>query len=103
MVARTSLDPEKVEAYRKRLSSTGGQPAAIPVMYVHGTADHGYRPPFTLEEVALRTTLPAFTVQEMLDRNGIPTNAPATTRLIPGSTNLTEVVVQLYQGTEAFV
>jgi poly(3-hydroxybutyrate) depolymerase len=102
-VVGKALDPEKVEAYRKRLSSTGDQPAAIPVMYVHGTADHGYRPPFTLEEVALRTTLPAFTVQEMLDRNGIPTNAPAITRLIPGTTNLTEVVVQLYQGTEAFV
>ena len=40
-VVGKALDPEKAEAYRKRLSSTGDQPAAIPVMYVHGTADHG--------------------------------------------------------------
>jgi poly(3-hydroxybutyrate) depolymerase len=97
-----ALDPEKAEAYRKRLANTGGQPAPVPVMYVHGTADRGYRPPFSLEEVALGTTLPAATVHEMLDRNAIPANAPAVTRLIPGSTNRTEVVVQLYQGIEAF-
>ena len=39
----------------------------------------------------------------MLTRNDIlPTAPAATTTLIPGSTNLTEVVVQLYLGTEAF-
>ncbi len=97
-----ALDPEKAEAYRKHLASAGGQPAPVPVMYVHGTGDKSYRPPFTLTEVPLDTTIPAFTVREMLDRNAIPANAPAATRLIPGSTNVTEVVVQLYQGAAAF-
>ena len=97
-----ALDPEKAEAYRKHLATVGEHPAPVPVMYVHGTADRGYRPPFTVLEVALRTTLPAFTVQEMLDRNAIPANAPAATQLIPGSTNLTEAVVQTYQGAAAF-
>jgi hypothetical protein len=40
------------------------------------------------------------------DRNGsrfiVPTAPATTTTLMPGSTNLTEVVVQLYLGTEAF-
>jgi len=38
----------------------------------------------------------------MLTRNGIPTGAPATTSLVPGSGNLTEVVVQSFAGAEAF-
>lgn len=97
-----ALDPEKAETYRKQLSGAGGQPPAVPVMYVHGTADRGFRPPFTLEETALDITLPAFTVQEMADRNGFALSAPANTRLVAGSTNLTEVVLQLFQGAEAF-
>ena len=56
-----------------------------------------------LLEVPIDTTQPAFTVHEMLTRNGIPPGAPAAaTTLIPGSANLTEVVVQLYLGAEAF-
>ncbi len=70
----------------------------MPVMYVHGTGDKSCRPPFSLLEAPLDTTMPAFTVHEMLDRNAIPANVPAATRLVPGSTHLTEVVVQLYQG-----
>ena len=98
-----ALDPEKAETYRKRLTASGGgQPAPIPVIYVHGTSDRGYRPPFSQQEVELNTTQPFFTVQEMFDRNAIPTNQPAVTQLVPGSTNLTEVIRQLYQGTEAF-
>ncbi|HET9139473.1 hypothetical protein, partial [Actinophytocola sp.] len=56
-----ALDPEKADAYRKRLADVGSQPAAVPVMYVHGTGDRGYRPPSTAEEMPLHTTLPAFT------------------------------------------
>ncbi len=96
-----ALDPEKAETYRKQVP--GGQPPPVPVMYVHGTADFTFRPPVTLQETPLDSTLPAFTVQEMAARNGFPTSTPATTRLITGSTNLTEVVVQLFLGgAEAF-
>lgn len=98
-----ALDPEKSRRYRSQLASAGTSPEPAPVAYIHGTADRGYRPPFTLEETALDITLPAFTVTEMLERNAIPTNAPATTRLVPGSTGVTEVVVQLFEGTEAFL
>lgn len=94
-----ALDPEKSEEYRKHLA---GPPPAVPVMYVHGTADRSFRPPSTLLETPLDSTLPAFTVQEMADRNGFALSAPATTRLVAGSTNLTEVVVQLFQGAAAF-
>ena len=45
-----ALDPEKVRHYRNELAATGAVPAPAPVAYVHGTADRGYRPPFTLEE-----------------------------------------------------
>ena len=73
-------------------------------MYVHGTGEFTYRAPATLLEVPIDTTKPAFTVAEMLTRNGIAPPAPAdATVLIPGSTNLTEVIVQLFRGTEAFV
>jgi polyhydroxybutyrate depolymerase len=97
-----ALDPEKADAYRKQTADAGGQPVPVPVMYVHGTGDRGYRPPSTLLEMPLDTTLPAFTVQEMLGRNAIPAGLPAATTLAPGSTNRTEVVTQLYRGTEAF-
>lgn len=97
-----ALDPEKAQQYRLRLANSGGQPAAVPVMYVHGTADRSFRPPFTLDETSLDVTLPAFTVQEMADRNGFAINVPAATFLVGGSANLTEVLVQLFQGTEAF-
>lgn len=98
-----ALDPEKADLYRKRLAGSGSPPAAVPVMYVHGTGEHTYRAPATLLEVliAIRPSRSS-PCQEMLDRTGIPANQPATTRLIPGSTNLTEVVVQLFQGAEAF-
>jgi poly(3-hydroxybutyrate) depolymerase len=98
-----ALDPEKARHYRCELASAGALPEPAPVAYIQGTADRGYRPPFTLEETALGMTLPAFTVTEMLERNGIPTDAPATARLVPGSAGVTEVVVQLFEGTEAFL
>jgi poly(3-hydroxybutyrate) depolymerase len=98
-----ALDPEKSRRYRRELAAAGGHPVPIPGFYVHGTGEHTFRPPAILLEVPLDTTKPAFTVQEMLTRNEIsPTDPAAVTTLIPGSTNLTEVVVQLYLGTEAF-
>ena len=97
-----ALDPEKSQHYRRQLGA-GNPPAAVPVMYVHGTGEHTYRPPATLAEVPIDTTHPAFTAHEMLTRNGIAPNLPAaTTTLVAGSTNLTDVVVQEYLGTEAF-
>jgi len=96
-----ALHPEQAQRYRRQLA--GAQPAPVPVMYVHGTGEFTFRPPTMLLEVPLDTTQPAFTVREMLTRNGIAPTAPAaTTTLIPGSTNLTEVVVQEYLGNEAF-
>jgi poly(3-hydroxybutyrate) depolymerase len=97
-----SLDPEKAQRYRQQLAAAGSQPPPVPVMYVHGTGEHTFRPPATLQEVPIDTTHPAFTVREMLTRNGIAPTAPAATTLVAGSTNLTEVVVQLYLGNEAF-
>jgi poly(3-hydroxybutyrate) depolymerase len=98
-----ALDPEKSRRYRQVLDAAGDQPGPVPVFYEHGTGEHTFRPPAMLLEVPLDTTKPAFTVQEMLSRNGIsPASPAAATTLIPGSTNLTEVVVQLYLGSEAF-
>jgi poly(3-hydroxybutyrate) depolymerase len=99
-----ALDPEKSQRYRRQLdASGGGDPAPVPVMYVHGTGEFTFRPPATLLEVPIDTTRPAFTVLEMLARNGIaPDAAAASTILVPGSSNLTEVVIQLYLGDEAF-
>ncbi|MBX9245205.1 hypothetical protein ICW40_10340 [Actinotalea ferrariae] len=95
-----ALDPEKVRRYSRGL---GGAPAVpVPVMYVHGTGDVGFRPPFSLHETPLDTTLPSFTVQAMADRNGFALDVPAATRLLGGTVNLTEVVVQLFAGVEAF-
>ena len=74
----SALDPEKARHYRAELASAGTVPAPAPVAYVHGTADRSFRPPFTLLETDLDITLPAFTVNEMLQRNGIPDDAPAT-------------------------
>lgn len=65
---------------------------------MHGTADFGFRSPVTAQEVPLDTTFPANTVWEMLTRNGIPLGAPSATTLVPGSGNITEVVIQLFQG-----
>jgi poly(3-hydroxybutyrate) depolymerase len=98
-----ALDPEKVQHYRRELSAAGDaiQPAAV--AYVHGTADSGYRPPLTIQETDIGTTLPAFTRAEMLDRNNIPRNAVAESRLVPGSTGVTEVVVQVFDGDAAFL
>jgi poly(3-hydroxybutyrate) depolymerase len=98
-----ALDPEKSRHYRCELARAGTVPAPAPVVYVQGTAERGYRPPFTSEETALGMTLPAFTVKEMLERNGINTDVPATAHLLPGSTGVTEVVVQLFEGTQAFL
>jgi poly(3-hydroxybutyrate) depolymerase len=99
-----SLDPEKAAFYRQHLA---GQvppevPLPIPFIFIMGTADSGFTSPQTLREVPIDTTHPFFSVQEMIDRNGIPAG-PAVTQLIPGSPNLTEVVAQLFPGgIEAF-
>jgi len=98
-----ALDPEKARHYRTELAAAGEIPAPAPVAYIQGTADRGYRPPFTLDETDLATTLPAFTCTEMLQRNGVPLDSPALSRLVPGSTGVTEVVVQLFQGAAAFL
>lgn len=95
-----ALDPEKALHYRQQLGVV--LPAPIPAIYVHGTADFGFRSPVTVQEVPLDTTFPANTVREMLARNLIP-NAPSVTTLATGSGNITEVVIQLFQGgAEAF-
>lgn len=96
-----ALDPEKALHYRQQLGAV--PPVPVPAIYVHGTADFGFRSPVTVQEVPLDTTFPANTVQEMLTRNGIPLNVPSVTTLFPGSGNVTEVVIQLFQGgAEAF-
>jgi len=96
------LDPEKARHYRQTLAALGQVPAPAPVFYLHGTADPGYRPPFTQQEVEFDQTLPFFTLKEMLDRNGVAAG-PAATTLVAGSTGLTEVVLQEFAGTEAYV
>jgi poly(3-hydroxybutyrate) depolymerase len=98
-----ALDPEKAQRYRKQLAASGATPAPAPVVYVHGTADRGYRPPFTQEETPAEQTLPFLTVQEMLRRNEVPSPQVAATTLVGGSTGVTEVVLQLYTGLQAFL
>lgn len=96
------LDPEKSSHYRRQLAAAGAVPAAAPVVYLQGTADVGFRPPFTQQEQPLDTTLPFFTLMEMLTRNGIAAGPSATT-LLPGSTGVTEVVLQLFSGAAAYL
>jgi hypothetical protein len=43
-----ALDPEKADTYRKQVTDAGSQPVPVPVVYIHGTGDRGYRPPSTL-------------------------------------------------------
>jgi poly(3-hydroxybutyrate) depolymerase len=95
-----ALDPEKALQYREHLQ--GQPPVEVPAIYVHGTADRLFRSPATFLEFPLNITQPANTVLEMLMRNGVAPNAPSVTTLAPDSTNITEVVVQLFQGTKAF-
>ncbi len=97
-----ALDPDKVIQYRRHLAATGAMPAPAPVAYIQGTADTGYRPPFTQQEQRLDETLPFFTLTEMLNRNGVA-GGPAATTLIPGSTGLTEVVLQEFAGIETYL
>ncbi len=98
-----ALDPEKAQRYRRQLAASGAQPDPVPLYYVHGTADRTFRPPAALAEVDVETTFPAYSVREMLRRNGVPAGVPATTtELVAGSGDLTEVLVQTYLGTEAF-
>jgi poly(3-hydroxybutyrate) depolymerase len=98
-----ALDPEKVRHYRNELATSGEVPAPAPVVYIHGTADRTYRPTFTTEETPLEVTLPFFTVTEMLQRNGVPGTGPASTELVRGSTGVTEVVLQEFTGSAAFL
>jgi len=72
----------------------GGAPAAAPVFYLQGTADRGFRPTSSQQEQQLDQTLPFFTLRQMLTRNGLAASA-ATTTLVPGTTGVTEVVLQL--------
>jgi poly(3-hydroxybutyrate) depolymerase len=102
------LDPEKVQHYR-RILGAGVLPAPVPAVYVHGTADTGFGPKMNAPGTSLDTTLPAYTVEEMLRRNNLlppgshPPNVQAATTLVSGSTSITEVVIQLFQaGNEAF-
>jgi poly(3-hydroxybutyrate) depolymerase len=97
-----ALDPEKAIQYRRQLAASGAVPAPAPVAYIQGTADPGYRSPFTQQEQELDETLPFFTLTEMLNRNGVAAG-PAATMLIPGSTGLTEVVLQEFAGVEAYL
>lgn len=92
-----ALDPEKVDWYRAH----HGAPPAVPLIYIHGTGDSTFSAPKTMLEVPLDTTYPAFTVREMRNRNAVPAG-PTNTRMIPGSTNVTEVVAQMHAGAEAF-
>jgi poly(3-hydroxybutyrate) depolymerase len=99
-----ALDPEKARRYEDELAAADETPAAAPVVYIHGTADRGYRPPSTQLEMPLDQTLPSFTVQKMLERNGLAPPPPAATAtLVAGSSGVTEVVLQLFTGTEAFL
>ncbi len=97
-----ALDPDKAIRYRKQLAASGAVPAPAPVAYLQGTADRGYRPPFTQQEPKLDETFPSFTLSEMLNRNGVAAG-PAATTLIPGSAGVTEVVLQHFAGAEAYV
>jgi poly(3-hydroxybutyrate) depolymerase len=92
------LTPDKAQLYRNR----HGAPPPVPLIYIHGTADTSFSAPRTLQEVEIDTTYPAFTVREMQDRNGVIPGSPSTTQLFAGTTNSTEVVGQLYSGTQAF-
>lgn len=95
------LDPEKALHYRRQLGAV--PPPPVPLIYIMGTADPLFRSPATVLEVPVEMTFPYYAVQEMIKRNAIPQPAPAVTKLIPGSTNLTEVVAQLFTaGTAAF-
>jgi poly(3-hydroxybutyrate) depolymerase len=42
-----ALDPEKSQHYRRQLAVAGLEPRPAPVCYLQGTADRGFRPPFT--------------------------------------------------------
>lgn len=97
-----ALDMEKATHYRRKLASSGAQPAPAPTIYVQGTADTTHRPTFMFKEVIGEFTKPTHSVMEMMQRNNIPANVPSTTRLIGGSTNSTEVVIQIFQGAAAF-
>jgi poly(3-hydroxybutyrate) depolymerase len=90
------LDPEKAMDFRQQLG--GAPPPPIPLIYIMGTADSHFTSPTTLMEVPIQTSRPFHSVQEMIKRNGIPSPAVAATTLIPGSTNMTEVVAQLFTG-----
>jgi poly(3-hydroxybutyrate) depolymerase len=98
-----ALDPEKARHYRNELAAVGAAIEPAPVAYIQGTADRGYRPSFTLDEIDVGMTLPAFTCTEMLDRNGVPPGTAAHSELVPGSTGVTEVLVQLFEGAAAFL
>lgn len=101
-VVGKGLDPEKAQLYRQVLQQTGAVPPPVPFIFIMGTADPVFRSPTTLNESPIDSTFPFHSVAEMLNRNGVPAG-PAVTQLIAGSTNVTEVVAQLWTGgAEAF-
>lgn len=91
-----ALDPEKAIYFREQLA--GAAPPPIPLIYIMGTADRGFRSPTTLQEVAIPSTYPFHSLEEMFNRNGIIPPGPAQTQLIAGSTDVTEVVAQVWAG-----
>ncbi len=94
------LHPEKAIHFRQQLG--GAAPPPIPLIYIMGTADPGFRSPTTFQEVPITSTYPYHSLEEMFNRNVIPAG-PAQTQLIAGSTNETEVVAQVWTGgTMAF-
>jgi poly(3-hydroxybutyrate) depolymerase len=97
------LERKQVEHYRAQLAPTGAAPAPAPVVYIQGTADTGRGLPPGGREAPFDGSLPAYTVREMLDRNGICSGGPAHTTLVPGSRGVAEVVLQRFDGNEAFL
>lgn len=94
------LEPAKRERYRSQLGLPPGVPLtpAVPLIFIMGTADFLFTSPRTLAEVPIETTYPYYSVAEMMNRNGIPAGAISQTQLLPGTTNSTEVVRQLFTG-----
>lgn len=97
-----ALDPEKVDYFIDNWAA-GPVPAdAVPLMYIHGTADPTFRSAFMRDEHDdLTHTYPYYSVSTMMKRNGIASGSSATSSLLPGSTNETEVISQLFMGGSA--
>lgn len=92
------LDAEKVAAYQQAF----GAPPAVPLMYIHGTADRSIGAN-VLDTPEPEYTETAYSVFQMLERNNMTQATVATSvQLVQNSTNCTDVVMQLFVGDEAF-